>query len=95
MNKHQKLLLILFVAAESNNQHVKTLQDKLSQDIPPMLHNVVGKTCTFEVKVTTHNQDGRVGYTVARLAEVAASAPTIKEADHIEEAAPSKKAKIN
>lgn len=71
------------------------MQDKLTQDVPPILNNVVGKTCAFEVKVTTLNQDGRAGYTVARLAEVANSAPKIKKVDHIEEGGPSKKAKLN
>lgn len=68
------------------------MQDKLTQDVPPMLNNV-GKRCAFEVMVTTRNQDSRARYTVARLAEVTISAPTIKEADHIEGAGPSKKEK--
>lgn len=46
------------------------MKDKLTPDIPPVLNNIIGKWCAFEVKVTSSNQDEREGYTVARVAEI-------------------------
>ncbi|KAL8095119.1 hypothetical protein AgCh_036540 [Apium graveolens] len=74
---------------------IDNIISEIGQDIPPVLNNVVGKTCAFEVKVIIRNQDGQEGYTVARLAKVVISAPAIEEADQTHEAGPSKKAKVN
>lgn len=47
------------------------------------------------IKVTTRNQDGRAGYTVASLSEVASPGPCIKNMDSNEEPGPSKKERLN
>ncbi|KAK1353010.1 hypothetical protein POM88_052848 [Heracleum sosnowskyi] len=49
-----------------------------TQDLPPVLDNIIGKKCTFHAKVNSYNQGGRAGYTVARLSEIAVPAPNIQ-----------------
>lgn len=39
---------------------------------PPVLNNLVGKKCLFEVKKTSKNTPGHEYYTVARLSETQA-----------------------
>lgn len=41
-------------------------QDKISNEIPPVLSNMLGRKCLFEVKANSYNKPGRDGYTVTR-----------------------------
>lgn len=45
------------------------LQDNLGPETPPVLNNLIGKKCLFEVKITSKNTPGHEYYTVARLSE--------------------------
>ncbi|KAK1401671.1 hypothetical protein POM88_001276 [Heracleum sosnowskyi] len=45
-------------------------EDHLMDDIPTVVHNIVGKVCDFEIKVTSYNIKHHVeDYTVARVTE--------------------------
>ncbi|KAK1379660.1 hypothetical protein POM88_026404 [Heracleum sosnowskyi] len=45
-------------------------EDHLMDDIPAVVHNIVGKVCDFEIKVTSYNIKHHVeDYTVARVTE--------------------------
>ncbi|KAF1002525.1 hypothetical protein AG4045_007087 [Apium graveolens] len=44
-------------------------KDNLTPEIPPVLNNLVGKKCLFEVKITSKNIPGHEYYTVAKLSE--------------------------
>lgn len=44
-------------------------QDKLGSEAPPILNNMIGKKCLFEVKITSKNTPGHEYYAVARLFE--------------------------
>lgn len=70
------------------------MQENITDDIPPMINNVIGKTCIFEVKVTSFNKDGREAYTVARILEIAESTSTSHDSTPANEAGPSKKHKV-
>lgn len=70
------------------------MQDKITEDIPPMVNNVVGKKCAFEIKVTSFNRDGRDGFTVTRISEVANSASIMQVSPPNDEPGPSKKQKV-
>lgn len=69
------------------------MQGKLTQDIPPLLNNLVGKKCAFHIKINSFNQGGRAGYTVTRLSELLDSPPNIRTPAPATEASPSKKTK--
>lgn len=69
-------------------------QAKLTTEIPPIVRNVIGKKCAFEVKLTSFNQDGREGYGVARLSEITAQTPIATEVGNADEASTSKKQKL-
>lgn len=68
-------------------------QENLTQNIPPLLNNIVGKKCTFHIKVNSFNQGGRAGYTVARLYEIVTQLPNIQPPTPSAESGPSKKKK--
>ncbi|KAK1369073.1 hypothetical protein POM88_035165 [Heracleum sosnowskyi] len=68
-------------------------QANLTQDLPHVLNNIVGKKCVFHVKVSSYNQGGRAGYTVARLSEIDTPAPNIQPPTPSDEPGPSKKQK--
>ena len=71
------------------------LQDNLTQDIPPIINNIIGRRCAFEVKVSSYNRDGRAGYTVGRLIEMPGSSSHVKGGEHHDEVGPSKKARLS
>ncbi|XP_063938174.1 replication protein A 70 kDa DNA-binding subunit A [Daucus carota subsp. sativus] len=70
-------------------------QDNLTQDIPPIINNIIGRRCAFEAKVSSYNRDGRAGYTVGRLIEMPGSSTHVKGGEHHNEAGPSKKARLS
>ncbi|KAL8106854.1 hypothetical protein AgCh_023592 [Apium graveolens] len=48
-------------------------------DAPPIIKNIVGKRCAFDVKINAYNtQRGYEEYTVYRLSKCTASAPRMK-----------------
>ncbi|KAK1389293.1 ATP-dependent DNA helicase [Heracleum sosnowskyi] len=65
-------------------------QDKLDNEIPPVLRNMVGQKCLFEVKANAYNQPDRDGFTVARLSENPQNTTTVTSAT-TDEACTSKK----
>ncbi|WOG92530.1 hypothetical protein DCAR_0311800 [Daucus carota subsp. sativus] len=70
-------------------------QDKLTADIPPVLNNIIGKKCAFEVKVTSFNRDGRAGYTIGCLMELPGSSSGIKGGRSTDDEGPSKKIRLD
>lgn len=67
----------------------------LTQDIPPVLNNIIGRKCAFHVKVTSYNLGGRAGYTVARLSEIAAPTVITQPTPLNDQVGPNKKQKLN
>ncbi|KAK1394685.1 hypothetical protein POM88_013741 [Heracleum sosnowskyi] len=65
----------------------------LTQDLPPVLNNIVGKKCTFHIKVNSYNQGGRAGYTVARLSEIDTPTPNLHPANPRDAPGPGKRQK--
>ncbi|KAK1385345.1 hypothetical protein POM88_023080 [Heracleum sosnowskyi] len=63
---------------------------QLDNEIPPVLRNMVGRKCLFEVKANAYNQPGRDGFTVARLSEDPQGTPAATSGT-ADDAGPSKK----
>lgn len=77
----------------SNHSTSKVL-DKITEDVPPIVNNFIGKKCIFEVKVTYFNRYGRDGHTLARIFDIIDSTSITDSSTPADEADPSKKQKV-
>lgn len=71
------------------------IQANVTQDIPLVLKNIIGRKCAFHIKVYSYNHEDRDGYQSHLLSEIEAPTVNIQPPTPNKLAGPDKKQKIN